>query len=82
MVETIAVNKTQANASSMVLNHQSNHIALNPQLALRPYQAESLSQVEKAYKRGNNRLLVSLPTGTGFCFVINVYYIHKALYNN
>ena len=80
----MALNKTQPNTSDsgVALSYQANNIALNPQLALRPYQAESLSQVEKAYKSGNNRLLVSLPTGTGFCFVINVYYIHKALYNN
>ncbi len=65
--ETMAVNKTQPNISesNVALSYQADNIALNPQLALRPYQSESLSQIEKAYKRGNNRLLVSLPTGTG-----------------
>lgn len=50
-----------------------NDIALNPSLslkrnlnlALRPYQIESLNQVNKVYKEGKNRLLISLPTGVG-----------------
>lgn len=54
---------------------ESNHIALNLSLslsvnrnlnlALRPYQIDTLNQVDKVYKEGKNRLLVSLPTGVG-----------------
>lgn len=38
---------------------------LTHKLVLRPYQIETLAQVNKAFNEGKNRLLVSLPTGCG-----------------
>lgn len=64
MGETIAIQQSQPTSSLPSLS-SGNGISLNTKLALRPYQSESLEQVEKAYKNGSNRLLVSLPTGTG-----------------
>jgi superfamily II DNA or RNA helicase len=32
---------------------------------LRPYQREALTRVKDAYKAGQRRVVVSLPTGTG-----------------
>jgi superfamily II DNA or RNA helicase/DNA replication protein DnaC len=64
MGETIAIKESQPTSSLASLS-SGNDISLNTKLALRPYQSESLEQVEKAYKNGSNRLLVSLPTGTG-----------------
>ena len=34
-------------------------------LGLRPYQREALQKVYEAYKNGECRVIVSLPTGTG-----------------
>ncbi len=63
MAETIRIEQSQPTSSLPTSSDATTH--LSTRLALRPYQEESLAEVDKAYKNGRNRLLVSLPTGTG-----------------
>ncbi len=63
MAETLT--NPQPTTTLLPLMAESNNIALSPKLALRPYQIESLSQVDRVFREGKNRLLVSLPTGCG-----------------
>ena len=56
-------------------NNKSNNVDLTPKFSTRPYQEQALSEIDKAYKKGKRRILVSLPTGTGktivFAHLIN-----------
>lgn len=65
MGDSLAISQLQPNQLLPSFMVESNNIVLNPKLALRPYQSDSLAQLYKSYREGKNRLLVSLPTGTG-----------------